>query len=95
MPVKVKFLAVLRGLASKEEDEIELERPVTLDELVRKISERQGEAFRKRFLDLEEGWLRPDIMVFINGADYRLVGGRKAEIRDGFEVVFLPTVHGG
>ncbi|MCD6408899.1 MAG: hypothetical protein J7L98_00960 [Candidatus Verstraetearchaeota archaeon] len=34
-------------------------------------------------------------MVFINGTDYRLVGGRKAEIRDGFEVIFFPTVHGG
>jgi len=72
-----------------------LKEPVTLDELVKRVVERQGEAFRKRFLDPEEKWLRPDIMVFINGADYRLVGGRKAEVRDGFEVIFLPTVHGG
>ena len=72
-----------------------MKEPVTLDELVKRVVERQGEAFRKRFLDPEEKWLRPDIMVFINGADYRLVGGRKAEVRDGFEVIFLPTVHGG
>ena len=93
--MKIKFLAVLKGLASKEEEELELKRPVTLNELVKKVAERQGEAFRRRFFDPEEGWLRPDIMVFINGTDYRLVGGRKAEIRDGFEVIFFPTVHGG
>ena len=41
MPVKVKFLAVLRGLASKEEEDFELKEPVTLDELVKRVVERR------------------------------------------------------
>lgn len=53
--MKIKFLAVLKGLASKEEEELELKRPVTLNELVKKVAERQGEAFRRRFFRPRRG----------------------------------------
>ena len=39
--------------------------------------------------------LMPDIVIFINGVDFRLLGGLDAELKDGDEVVLLAYIHGG
>ena len=39
--------------------------------------------------------IRPDVLVLINGIDYRLLGGGKAKLNQGDEVVIIPINHGG
>ena len=39
--------------------------------------------------------IRPDVLVLINGIDYRLLGGSKAKLNEGDEIVIIPINHGG
>jgi len=39
--------------------------------------------------------VRPDVLIFINDTEADLLGGLRAELKDGDEVTFLPSVHGG
>ncbi len=41
------------------------------------------------------GSIRPGVLVFINGVDYELLGGDKAEVSCGDEIALVPVVHGG
>jgi hypothetical protein len=38
---------------------------------------------------------RPGILVLINDVDWELEGGIESEIRDGDNLVFISTLHGG
>lgn len=39
--------------------------------------------------------VRPGILVLVNEADWELLGEGDAELREGDEVVFVSTLHGG
>ena len=94
MPIKVKFLAVLKPLSTSPELLIDSQ-ICTLEQLIGYLVKIQPRSFVERFISLESGWVRPDILIFVNGIDARLLGLKDAKLRDGDEVVFLPTVHGG
>ena len=42
-----------------------------------------------------EGTVRPGILVLINDADWELEGEEEYVLREGDEVVFVSTLHGG
>lgn len=44
---------------------------------------------------LDDGNVRPGILVLINDADWELEGEGACELNDGDEVVFVSTLHGG
>ncbi|RLE51584.1 MAG: hypothetical protein DRJ33_05615 [Candidatus Methanomethylicota archaeon] len=94
MPIRVKFLAVLKPLASSPELLVDPSIN-SLEQLVEYLTRTQPKQFVDRFISHESRWLRPDILVFIKGVDARLLGHKSAKLSDGDEVVFLPTVHGG
>jgi molybdopterin converting factor small subunit len=93
--VEVKLLAVLRGLTEKSEFQVTVPEGATLRELVTNIAENAHPVFKKRFLNSKSDGLSPDIIVLINGAEASIHGGMAAVLREGSEVIFLPTVHGG
>ena len=39
--------------------------------------------------------LNPAVIILINDADFRLVGGLDAPVHDGDSITLLPTIHGG
>jgi len=93
MKVKVKFLAVLAPLAKEKEYHVELGEEATLSNLLLYLRENESEQLLKRLFD--NGELSPDVLVFVSGVEVSLLGGMSAKLKDGDEVVFLPTVHGG
>ena len=44
---------------------------------------------------LNNGRIRSDILLLINGVDYRLLGGVKAKLNDTDELIVIPINHGG
>lgn len=64
---------------------------LNLLELLKSI---ENEELKLRLFD-RSGEIRPDIIVFINGRDFNLLGGKNAKINDGDEIIILPSVHGG
>jgi len=46
-------------------------------------------------LFMENGTLRPGILVLVNDTDWELEGEGDYQLRDGDEIVFISTLHGG
>lgn len=90
--VKVKYLAVLRGLSEKPEREASIEEGF-LGSLIDALRDTEGRELKARLFSNSE--IRPDVLIFINDVGAELLGGMEAELKDGDEVAFLPSVHGG
>lgn len=93
--VKVRFLAVLKGLAERDFLETSLPAGSTLIELAELLAVGEGSAIRKRLLNKGGDSLAPDMLVFLDGVEASMLGGGMARLDDVKEVVFLPSVHGG
>ncbi|MCX8204557.1 MAG: phosphoribosyltransferase family protein [Candidatus Nezhaarchaeota archaeon] len=93
MKVVVKFAATLRPLASAPEREIEVEDGLTLSDLVRVVAKVESDRLVRRLLNGEE--LQSDILTLINGVEISALQGTSTRLKEGDEVVFLPSVHGG
>lgn len=93
--VEVKLLAVLRGLTERSEFKVDVKEGATLRELVSNVANNAPAVFKKRFLNSKSESLSPDIIVLIDGAEASIHGGMEAVLKDGSEIIFLPTVHGG
>ncbi|MBC7126976.1 MAG: MoaD/ThiS family protein [Candidatus Methanosuratincola petrocarbonis] len=93
MKVRVKYMAVLRGLSECPEKVIDFNGS-TLAELVDFLRRAEPDPIRSRMFD-EGSKMRADIIVFINDSDSMLTGGLASPLKEGDEVVFLPSVHGG
>ncbi|GJE93380.1 ubiquitin-like modifier 1 [Phanerochaete sordida] len=46
-------------------------------------------------LFIENGTVRPGILVLINDTDWELEGEGEYQLKDGDEIVFISTLHGG
>ena len=90
--VKVKFLAVLKGLSEKPEREESIEGK-SLASLLNTLRRAEQAPLKARLFS--NTGVRPDVLIFINDTEADLLGGLKAELKDGDEVTFLPSVHGG
>ncbi|MEJ5293493.1 MAG: MoaD/ThiS family protein [Candidatus Methanosuratincola sp.] len=93
MKVRVKYMAVLRGLSESPEKVVDFNGS-TLAALVGFLRETEPAPLRSRMFD-ESNRMRTDIVVFINDSDSMLTGGLASPLKEGDEVVFLPSVHGG
>ncbi|KAH9988101.1 ubiquitin-like modifier 1 [Russula compacta] len=46
-------------------------------------------------LFIEDGTLRPGILVLVNDTDWELEGEGDYQLKEGDEIVFISTLHGG
>jgi molybdopterin converting factor small subunit len=90
--VRVRYLAVLKGLSENPERETPI-REARLGSLIDTLRETEGKDLKARLFSNYE--MRPDVLFFINDVEADLLGGMKAELKDGDEITFLPSVHGG
>jgi molybdopterin synthase sulfur carrier subunit len=91
--ITLKYMAVLKGLSEEPLKSINIEGD-TLKDLLDYLKNKESPKVRSRLFN-EDGSLHSDIIIFINGKDYNLIGGLNTKIKDGDEIVILPTVHGG
>lgn len=81
--VKVKFFAVLKGLVGKEEVSVDVEKGMTLDQLIEKL--------KINLPPLKDVIQKGGILISVN----QEVVEKDTVIRDGDEVAFLPPFAGG
>lgn len=91
--IRVRYLAVLRGLSDAPERSVNFIGD-SLAELLSNLQLVENNALKSR-LFAGNGTMRADVITFINGVDSMLLGGMEAKLKDGDEVIFLPSVHGG
>lgn len=90
--MRVRFFALLRkdtgtGLA-------EVSAAEDVGGLLAALSARFGPAFDRWVID-ENGDLRPDIIVLVNGRNVRFLGGLRTPLKEDDEVAIFPPVAGG
>jgi MoaD family protein len=91
--VRLRYLAVLKGLSNEPTRAVTVNAS-TLGDLFNYLRETEPPQLKSRLFE-DDGGLRPDIVVFLNGVDASLLGGMKAQLKEGDEVTVLPSVHGG
>ncbi|MCS7136365.1 MAG: MoaD family protein [Nitrososphaerota archaeon] len=91
---KVK-LVMTSTLAMYLNSERELQLEATnVRDLLQKLSERFGDAFRQRVLD-DKGNLKSFVVLYINGKNIEFTEGVDTKLEDGDEVLILPAIGGG
>ena len=81
--ITLKYFASLKSIAEKEEDRLDIENPITLDQLsdiISKTTPKMGEMIREK-----------KVLVSIN----QEMASVDTIIHDGDEVAFLPPFSGG
>jgi MoaD family protein len=95
MRVQVQYLGPIRLHSNKKAEEIELvEESSTLD-LLRMLSNKYGDLFRKEILDEKKQNIAEGMIVTINGRAIGQLGGMSTSLKDGDDVILLPFFAGG
>lgn len=81
--ITIKYFASLKAIADKEEEQLEIENPITIDQLsdtISKTTPKMGEIIRDK-----------KVMISVN----QEMASADTIIHDGDEVAFLPPFSGG
>ncbi len=81
--ITIKYFASLKSIAEKEEDNLDIERPISIDQLsdiISKTAPKMGAVIREK-----------KVMILVN----QEMASADTIIRDGDEVAFLPPFSGG
>lgn len=81
--ITIKYFASLRAIAEKEEESLDIENPITIDQLsdiISKTAPKMGEIIREK-----------KVMISVN----QEMASADTIIHDGDEVAFLPPFSGG
>jgi molybdopterin converting factor small subunit len=94
MRVRVKFLAVLRGLAGTSFVDIEASQGLGIKDVIY-LACRDNEALFKRVFEPSGERVRSDIIILVDGVDVSLMGGLDSPADNVNEITLIPSVHGG
>ena len=81
--ITIKYFASLKSIAAKEEDSLDIENPISIDQLsdiISKTAPKMGAVIREK-----------KVMISVN----QEMASADTIIRDGDEVAFLPPFSGG
>ncbi len=94
MRVKVKYFAYIRAVVrDTKEETVELDGEAKLIDLLRKLSEKYGDNFRKAVFNHEDkSKLSEEVIILVNG---RSVDDLEIPLKDGDTVSIMPFLSGG
>ena len=92
MKVAVKYMAQLRDAVGLAYEQVELDKPCSVQEFATHLAARHGDRLRRLLLDAHGG-LQPTILLFVGGR--QVVQDSPVEIHDGDVVTVLSPMAGG
>jgi MoaD family protein len=95
MKVHVHYFGLVRIRLHKKEEEIEVPTNTLVINLLMKLSDIYGEWFRREVLNNGEESLAEGMALTINGKTFVQIGGLKAQLMEGDQVMLLPFFAGG
>ena len=95
MRLTVQYLGPIRVRLNKKEEEIEVDKGLSLLALLRSLGNSYGEWFRKEVLEDDERRLPEGMVVTVNGIAIGQLGGLDAKLKEGDIVTILPFFAGG
>ncbi len=93
--LEVRFLGIFQKLSGKKRFRMELEEPVTVREVVMKLTESFSSEFKSVLVDSELGDPRPNSLILVGGKEISALQGLDTEVKDKDEILLVPMVHGG
>ena len=94
MSITVRFIGSLRASASRSRFTLELEKTISLREVITRIVEEQPK-LKRVLIDPELDDPRTNALILVNGKEISVLQGLNTKIKDGDELVLIPVVHGG
>ncbi len=95
MKVHVHYLGLVRIRLNKKEEDIEVPEQTSVINLIMKLSDMYGEWFRREVLNNGDENLAEGMAITINGIALVQIGGLKAKLSEGDQVMLLPFFAGG
>jgi molybdopterin synthase sulfur carrier subunit len=94
MKVEVKFFTSLREITGKKTDEIQLNKTITIEELLTLLSEKYGKNFHE-YIYNKKGKVQGFLSFLINGKNINALEGFNTKLKQGDTIAILPPVGGG
>lgn len=95
MNVKVEYLGSISELiGGQSEEEITIEN-ISVAALLKILSDKHGEAFRRAVYETTETKLIPKCVITINGRPPSELNGIERKLEHGDRIVLMPIVSGG
>ncbi len=94
MNVKVKFFTSLREITGKKMDKLQLERIITVEELLTLLSDKYGKSFRE-YIYNKKGEVQAFLSILVNGKNINILQEFDTKLQEGDTVAILPPVGGG
>lgn len=88
--MKIELVGSLKRTAGTDILEVKLEKKSTLREVLEKLPE----DLKKRIFR-SGGSISPDLLILINGVEFKSTGSGEVYIENGDTVVIIPVIHGG
>ncbi len=95
LKIKVQYFAVVRELANKREDDLDVRDGSTVLDILRILAQRYGEKFRDYVFDTKTGAPRSYLQFLVNGDSISNLNGLSTPLTDGSALVLIPPVGGG
>lgn len=92
MIITVEYMAQIKQAAGLASEQVELDGPCQVSDLIARLVQRHGESFQRLLLD-PNGRLQPSILLFVG--DEQLWQEDQRELRDGDVITFLSPIGGG
>ena len=94
MKIKAKFFTILREITGKKVDEIQLQRVITVEELLILLSEKYGKEFRE-YIYNENGKVQSFLSFILSGKNINVLQGFGTKLKEGDIIAIIPPVGGG
>ena len=82
-------------MLNKREDHLELDEDTSLSDLLNKLAEVHGVAFRKEFYEPGLEDVKMGFSVTVNGVLMGQIGGLDAKLSDGDNIILMSLMSGG
>lgn len=96
MKIKVEYLGHIKNLIKGgREEEVEIKDEATITDLLKVLSEKYGEPFRKAVFEPKGKDVKSNYIMTVNGYLLNQLNGVETKLRHGDHVTLLPIVSGG
>ncbi len=94
--IKVEYLGHVKNLTNNvRQEEIQIEDPATVTEVLTLLAGKYGEPFKKAIYEPEASDVKPNYIITVNGYLLNQLKGIQTRLKNGDHVMLLPIVSGG
>ncbi len=95
MKVKVQYLGLVKTYTNKTHEEVKLEEPATVFDLLSQLASQFGKQFTDEIYEPGAKDVKPMFTVMVNGVVTGQLAGLDTKLNEGDTVILMPLMTGG